>query len=54
MYDFVFVKSECPKNCIGGICDKSTGKCDCKDGFYGQKCNNGKHFNSVWVPTRPF
>lgn len=30
--------SKCAKGCDGDVCDSNTGKCTCKSGFYGEKC----------------
>ena len=43
-----FLDLTCPDDCINpsqGICDKSTGICDCKPGFVGHNCTgNIKHY----------
>lgn len=35
---------ECPKNCVGGMCEKDSGKCknkkSCQGSFWGLTCNN--------------
>lgn len=39
-------KHQCSQHCVNQTCDRFTGKCLswCKEGFYGEKCNQGYFF----------
>ena len=44
----MFLYSECSCNAnrsISAVCDKETGQCLCKDGYWGKQCN--EHFCSI-------
>jgi len=44
MYCMVVSCVDCNNN---GICDTSTGICQCFNGFFGESCNQSEHFYSI-------
>ena len=41
LYFAFFAPKKCPSDCSGnGVCDKTSGQCDCTDGYLGDDCSN--------------